>query len=165
MKEFLNVAKSLEIKEISKNVNFAYYGETSSNLNYSNVDIPDSTDKTFTKGNVSDQSSSVIGQVKVIDQKQQNIDRISHAPSRNYECDKCESSFQRLSNLNRHLKSKHEGVKFPCNQCDYQATYQVNLKHHIQAMHEGIKLSCNQCNSQFTFESALNKHVRFVHSG
>ena len=73
-----------------------------------------------TKGNVSDQ----IGQI--IDNAQQNIDRISHAPSRNYECDKCESSFQRLSNLNRHLKSKHEGVKFSCNQSN------------IQAKHEGI---------------------------
>ena len=49
MKEFLNVAKSLEIKEICKNVDFAYHGETFSNLDYLDADIPDPTVNTFTK--------------------------------------------------------------------------------------------------------------------
>ena len=24
--------------------------------------------------------------------------------------------------IQRHIQSKHEGIKYPCNQCDYQAT-------------------------------------------
>ena len=32
-----------------------------------------------------------------------------------------------------------EGVKFACDQCDYKARMKWNLSRHIKSLHEGIK--------------------------
>ena len=40
------------------------------------------------------------------------------------------------SDLLKHIKSIHDGIKFPCDQCDYKATFKVNLLAHIRSKHE-----------------------------
>ena len=69
----------------------------------------------------------------------------------------------RVSNLQTHIQSKHEGIKYPCNQCDYQATQQSNLQTHIQCIHEGVKYPCNQCDYQATTQSNLQRHISTKH--
>ena len=34
---------------------------------------------------------------------------------------------------------KVEGVKFPCSQCEYKATEKGKLLRHIKSIHEGVK--------------------------
>ena len=45
-------------------------------------------------------------------------------------------------NLFTHIKSFHEGVKFPCDQCNYKATTKGSLLRHIKSIHESVKFPC-----------------------
>ena len=45
--------------------------------------------------------------------------------------------------IQRGVKSKLEGVRYPCNFCDYKATKENSLKRHIQTRHEGVRLQSN----------------------
>ena len=51
-------------------------------------------------------------------------------------CDQCEYKTKDRSNLNKHIKSVHEGKKEPCNECAYSATSKGNLKKHIAVKHK-----------------------------
>ena len=61
-----------------------------------------------------------------------------------HKCGECGAGYKWKNALVKHIKSKHEGVKYSCNQCGYQATRQDHLKKHKEAIHEGVKYSCNQ---------------------
>ena len=65
--------------------------------------------------------------------------------------------------MGRHIKSKHEGVKYPCNQCDYKATGKRHLPQHVKSQHEGVKYPCNQCNYQGSYH-ALKFHIKSKHN-
>ena len=43
--------------------------------------------------------------------------------------------------LRKHIKTIHEGVKFPCEQCDYKATQKGDLLRHIKSKHQGVKFN------------------------
>ena len=64
-----------------------------------------------------------------------------------YPCDKlvasshCDYHATSKSSRGKHIKSVHEGIKYPCPQCDYQASLKGALRRHIQSTHEGIKIS------------------------
>ena len=47
-----------------------------------------------------------------------------------FSCDRCNFTSIYSSNLSQHIKSKHEGVRYPCDQCDYVATGKGHLKIH-----------------------------------
>lgn len=57
-----------------------------------------------------------------------------------HECNKCDYKDKATwkSNLSTHMKSRHEGVKFPCYQCDYSATSKDNLLAHIKSRHDVV---------------------------
>ena len=65
--------------------------------------------------------------------------------------------------LSTHIKSIHEGVKFPCNQCDYKATQKGNLMTHIKSRHQGVIFPCNLCDYKATQKSNLMTHITFRH--
>ena len=52
-----------------------------------------------------------------------------------YPCDKCEYAATTVSDLRRHVESKHEGVRYPCNKCEYAATQAGGLKRHTKRKH------------------------------
>ena len=58
-----------------------------------------------------------------------------------------------------HIKSRHEGVKFPCDQCDYKATQKRILLTHIKSIHEGIKFPCDRCDYKATTKGNLLTHI------
>ena len=62
-----------------------------------------------------------------------------------------------------HIKSKHEGVRYPCDQCDYRATQKSLLLNHIKAKHEGVKYPCEQCDFKATFKVSLLRHIKSIH--
>ena len=43
-----------------------------------------------------------------------------------------------------------------------QATQQGDLQRHIQSVHEGIKYPCNYCDSEFTKQSSLQTHIQYI---
>ncbi|KAK4455792.1 hypothetical protein QBC34DRAFT_387906 [Podospora aff. communis PSN243] len=65
----------------------------------------------------------------------------------------CGKTFTRVSNLNTHIKSAHEGVRFVCGQVD---TFGVEDISDWNWMEEG-------CGQSFVSKLKLEEHVRFVH--
>ena len=52
-----------------------------------------------------------------------------------------EHKYIQKGDLQRHIKSVHEGQTFQCPLCEYKATWKRNLKKHIDSVHEGHKNS------------------------
>ena len=52
--------------------------------------------------------------------------------------DQCDYKATQKGHLLTHIKSIHEGVKFPCAQCDYKATTKGSLFRHMKSRHEGV---------------------------
>ena len=57
-------------------------------------------------------------------------------PSYSSQCPQCNAVFIYRHHMLRHVRYKHEGVKYPCKQCAYEATKQSSLKRHIKFKHE-----------------------------
>jgi len=64
--------------------------------------------------------------------------KAKHSDCNPFECPNCRKTFSDRSNLQRHIKSQHEGVVYPCNVCDYKAKQTTQLKAHIKSKHEEI---------------------------
>ena len=77
-----------------------------------------------------------------------------------FPCDLCGYKATTQSNLTKHKKSKHEGIKYSCSKCDKQFTQKGNLTRHIQSVHDGKKYQCKGCNYQATEKGHLNTHVK-----
>ena len=117
MTEFMSVAKTLEIKDISKDIEDEKI-EQSNNL-------------------MDNQKVDDMNILQAFDEKQQykelKLKSSYHNVAKNdllYSCDQCEKQYPAQRNLWRHKKSAHEGVKYPCNKCSYKATQKVHLQYH-----------------------------------
>ena len=42
----------------------------------------------------------------------------------------------------------YDGMQFACNQCDYKSLTNGNVKKHIKSKHEGIRYACYMCDQQ-----------------
>ena len=154
MEEFLGVAKSLEIKELSNaetETNFAPKEEPS-------ITEPETLDENLKKQTiVSDQFAK--------QPPQERTRGVVNCEKGRFDCKHCQKSFASQGGLYNHNKSIHEGVRYACDQCDHQATQQSHLTIHIQSRHERIKYTCDQCDSRFTDKSSLNRHIQSKHQG
>ena len=117
MNEFINVARSLEIKEISKKIDVP---ENEQHDNFENKEIKQ----------VKEEISEHIR--KDIPHKQRQL---KHNDERKYSCDQCSYKSAYPSKFQRHIKSVHEGVKYPCDQCNFKFTRPYNLQQHIKSAH------------------------------
>ena len=158
MNEFLNVAKNLEIKEISKDVEY-----DDENVSNEEPEIPQN--ETYAEEEVEPQTNTLSSNVDSARRELKDNSQLKRTSEGRFSCDECESSFKRKNHLTSHIKSKHEGVKYACNQCDYQATQQSNLTVHIKSKHEGVKYACNECDQQFTLQHNLITHIKSKHEG
>ena len=148
MDEFLAVARSLEIKELCNAV---------TEINNDQEDEPSTIDEDLIKQpNVPEPDNCAKQPPQERRRQIVNVDC-------KYECEPCQKTFYDGQTLNRHIRSKHEGVKHPCHQCDYQASYKGDLSKHIQSKHEGVKYDCDQCDYQSTQKSNLNTHIKKKH--
>ena len=103
MNEFLNVAKNLEIKEISKDVEF-----DDENVSNEEVEIPDNETNLEAKPQTETNTDSVKSMHST------NSRQIQKTSEGRFNCDQCESKFNWKIGLMRHIQSKHEGIKYPC---------------------------------------------------
>ena len=152
MGEFIKVAKDLEVKDISKG-----------------VEIPNKEEDVIEETAIDEEKKET---EEEDEPKQTSNIKIRQRHPRNQisndalfkECPECGKLFPSSSNMVRHYRSIHEGVKFPCNQCDYHATDSGNLRKHIQYKHEGIKYPCYQCDYQAIQKNHLKRHIQSKHA-
>jgi len=164
MNEFLNVAKNLEIKEISKDVEF--------NDRVEAIDEQDVTETTHHQSKDEEEEDSETDHLisnqftnSTVNTNSNKSKSITQSLDVKFSCDKCEKHYSNKQKLKIHFQSRHEGIKYACNQCDKQFTLQWNLITHIQSKHEGVKYACNQCDKQYTTQGDLAIHVQSKHEG
>merc|ERR1712126_447748 len=124
MNEFLNVAKNLEIKEISKEDVELNDGEEAND----EQDAPETTqhqskdeEEDFETDDLSiDESINTNSSVNT----KNKSNSIVQSTNGRFQCDQCEKHYGSKQTLERHFQSSHEGVIFACNQCDKQFTQQ-----------------------------------------
>ena len=78
-------------------------------------------------------------------------------------CEHCDVICSHLGNLKRHVKNKHDGVKFFCSECDYKATQKTDIKRHKEYKHEGMRINCDECDHKATTKGSLKLHVDAIH--
>jgi len=150
MNEFLNVAKSLEVKEISKDVECDNVDRFRDQENYENNH---QDNEICTKDSyIQEEIGQTVTKVK---------DYNNEAGP--YQCGKCEKTFTHPRRLYRHKKSVHEGLRFPSNECNQTFKRRDNLKVHLESIHEGIKFSCDLCVYVTNQKSNLITHKKNKH--
>ena len=86
--------------------------------------------------------------------------------SNRFNCDKCDKSFARSTELRDHKLTKHEGISFKCELCEKVFSNYSTLKSHLDNYHyhENEKqVICSECNKGFSSKGYLKKHKEIVH--
>ena len=58
--------------------------------------------------------------------------------NKRYQCDLCEKKFATKKGMVLHKDTLHHKIKYPCEQCDYQATQPSNLQTHVKSKHQNF---------------------------
>ena len=129
-----NVARTLEIKEISKDVDCDVPGSTQDK----EFDIAPQphTQKTYEK-----KPFEHINNMGDIEQIMTNGHGHFNEAGQ-YSCNKCDKKFSHKPGLSRHNKSAHEGAKYPCDDCGITFTLKDNLNRHKKKSHSLSRSSC-----------------------
>ena len=152
MNEFLNVAKSLEIKEISKDI------EIPDNEKVDNV-----KNQNFDRTNELPAPKNEIVPEKILKTNFRQRQTMGSNFDKKYSCEQCSYKTSQSSHLNQHIKSVHEGVKYPCDQCNHKASQLSHLNRHIRSVHEGVKYPCEKCNYEAKLLHHLHSHIKLKH--
>ena len=152
MDEFINVAKSLEIKQISKGIEIPENGQHD---NYETKELDPVNELPATDSLPKQISKGIQHKSRQLNQNNEN----------KYPCDECNYEAKFPHHLRQHIKSIHERIKYPCDQCNFKATDPSYLRRHIKSIHERVKYPCIQCNYKATVPSALSQHVKSIHEG
>ena len=144
--EFINVARSLDIKGISNDI------EIPENYQLDN----------FVKKEIYNDEALVLTEA-IPEHNPGKQRQLKQNYTFKYQCDQCNHKADYPSHLQLHIKSVHEGVKYPCIYCNYKATVPSNLQQHVKSVHEGVKYPCDQCSYQGCYPSALRSHKNKHH--
>ncbi|XP_033231785.1 zinc finger protein 93-like [Belonocnema kinseyi] len=95
-----------------------------------------------------------------------------------FNCETCCRSYSTISNLNRHKRSEHAGLKrkFTCDICGYETNEKCKLSTHINLRHQGYMIQetnfkpskrryyCDQCSRSYSFSVSLYRHKTSEHA-
>ena len=154
MKDFLKIGKDLQIKEIK---------EVPEDNELADKGVDNTHQEMISEEGSRDDNDSVNEDEFESSSANYEASKISVSSNSSSQCTQCKSVFKHRSNMLKHVRSKHEGVKYPCNQCDFRAAKKFNLKKHIESVHEGVKYSCSHCDHKATDPSNLKKHIKSKH--
>ena len=101
---------------------------------------------------------------KTVDEREKNIK--VHKGKKKYNCESCDKSFSRASDLKGHIHGVHEGHEdYKCELCGKSFSHAGDLKRHILTIHEGHKdYKCESCGKSFSQETNLNDHKIRIHN-
>ena len=172
MKEFLDVAKCFELKEISTNVKSVELFDKSE----TSVELELSKSENVASEEANDNIDKVKLKTHSTMPNESNLDTDLEAI---LNCEHCESQFAGEGNLSKHIKSKHDATpqsylktdimgklerkKHSCNECDKSYVSAAHLKDHIQSKHDRFKFDCNYCGNKFVSHRKVRTHIRAVH--
>ena len=77
----------------------------------------------------------------------------------------CTKTFGRRSELNKHIRYIHEGIKIMCESCGKSFGKPGDLDRHIKAIHEAIIHECDKCDRKYLKKRDLEYHISSVHEG
>ncbi|MDA9272067.1 C2H2-type zinc finger protein [bacterium] len=88
-----------------------------------------------------------------------------HDKIKDFECDKCDATFSKNSDLQRHIKAVHNKIKDQeCPDCEYKFSSNGNLQAHIKQVHNKIKdFECPDCDYKCCTNGNLQAHINRVH--
>ena len=135
MKDFLKTGKDLQIKEIK---------EVPEEEDIEKVEIRENVavephDDMISGEDASDDNENVDENEMAKSTARYKSNQQISVSNDSSQCPQCDAVFTERQSMHRHVRYKHQGVKYPCRQCDYKATQQSNLKTHIELTHEGAK--------------------------
>ena len=81
------------------------------------------------------------------------------SPARKLFCKQCNSQFDSMQILTRHIKKDHQDMK-NCPFCDVDFKVSLDLEMHISEHHKTEVLSCDNCDAKFYTKWRLRKHKR-----
>ena len=173
IKEFLKVAKDLDIKLLNKDVE---YQESTTQVIDKEKNEYEEQEASSMEVNISNNKNDEIGDIMDKDMMNNSSEEATEHRENNLEdfevgklvckltCNLCNAKFNIRKTLQSHIQSAHEGLRYKCNPCDKMYTSNSTLWSHIKAVHEGVKYECQQCGNKFTRSSSLNFHIRTMHS-
>ena len=167
MSEFINVARSLEIKEliprnpedeisVGENDDESELNIYEEHVTESNKECPE--DVTPTENQDISQDNLEKGEKKIV-QLHQELEST-------FSCEQCDNKYSRSSHLRRHVKSKHEDCfKYACvNQDISQGNLEKGEKN-IVPLHQELEstFSCEKCGNKYSRSSHLRRHIKSKH--
>ena len=164
MANFLEAAKSLQIKELSGEIDVEDSGKQAETKQKKTIPEPKETkcrsqeeDELAKNKNIDQPSEATINDVE------EKTEIMDPAPeTTNFDCNDCEFQAKSGNLLMQHVKSKHH-KKFACNLCDFKSRAQRELKVHIENVHMGVRYQCDQCGKEFKSQQLLREHSLLKH--
>merc|ERR1712126_531087 len=163
MNEFLNVAKSLEIKGIGYTAQVEQSDtDTKANdfcnsdtVNIRKLKANESDEYEEKESDENEEKNDFVGFI-LETKNPSSDDNIYHAGR--CTCNECGKSFSDRRNLRDHVQGVHLGKKYQCNFCENEFTQKSSRRKHIKAVHEKTKHFCNSCNNVFSQKDSLAQH-------
>ena len=129
MNEFLNVAKTLKIKGISKDVES---DETEDSLGDVTIDnVLHSKDNSFQFEN----NEINVTNIEEMKDTETKIIKSCINETVKFQCNQCNKQFAYRQSLNLHVKSLHEELSYKCDDCDKSFNIKGNLIRHKKNQH------------------------------
>ena len=152
--DFLNVARTLELKEISK---------------FDECDVADSSQEykeyRDMKADIgkSHEENTSNGEGEELENISTKLEGLKKDNGR-YSCNQCDKVFSQNRSRVRHIRSIHgQGLKFSCNDCSYITNRKDRLAIHVQTIHKGLGYACDECDYQTTQPQFLSSHKKNYH--
>ena len=95
---------------------------------------------------------------------QSHIQSVHYNKTLPYQCDLCDKTYLRLSQLTRH-KRHHSGIKsHNCLLCNKLFWEQSDLEQHLIVHNSEKNFKCNDCNHSYHSNSSLKRHINTQHN-
>ena len=84
-----------------------------------------------------------------------------------YKCVICFKTYESKGGICHHMKASHSGVTNSCEYCDFKTSHKASLTRHILSKHisnpKVKKNYCDHCDYFSIWEQDLNRHNRYMH--
>ena len=83
--------------------------------------------------------------------------------STSMQCNECLKCFTKLFNLRKHIRVKHQKLRYQCEFCEQSFTSNYYRLAHTKTRHQKIGPKCPTCEATFTSNQSMKNHIKVVH--